>query len=354
MADSYDRGQSYMRNANESFPSRQPLSPMDIMSSRSSIKVIFNSLFIVAVTAAMSSRTGAEELEFFQAAPNYTSDCGCAEDCCCESYSCDSCCCGRGTLFLWGCAPNITGGPDLSEPLITDRPDFTESSVAVGRGVAQIEFGYTYTFDEDGSTSVRSHSWGEPLLRYGILADWLEFRIAVAPVNVKTTTNGVPSTVSGSEDLYLGFKIALTPQACFLPEMALIPQMNVPTGTVGLTSDHVEPGINWVYSWEISDFLATAGSTQGNRRFDDTGDEYLEIGQSWTVAYSLADNLGAYTEWYALFPSGATSAPVEHYFNGGFTYLITNDVQFDIRGGVGLNGNADDYYVGTGLSIRYY
>ena len=324
------------------------------MPSQSTNKVIFNSLFIVVVTAALSSRSLAEESEFFQVAANATSNYGCSEGCY-GSYTCNSCCsCGRGTLFRWGCARTITGGPDLYEPLITDRPDFTEASVTVGRGVAQIEFGYTYTYNNDGSESVRSHSAGEPLLRYGIFADWLEFRIALAPVNVRTTSVGVPSTVSGTEDLYLGFKIALTPQACFLPEMALIPQMNVPTGSAGLTSDHVEPGINWVYSWEISDFLATAGSTQANRRFDDTGDEYLEIAQSWTIAYGLTDNLGAFTEWYALFPSGATSAPVEHYFNGGFTYLINNDVQFDIRGGVGLNGNADDYFVGTGLSIRYY
>ena len=56
----------------------------------------------------------------------------------------------------------------------------------------------------------------------------------------------------------------------------------------------------------------------------------------------------------ALIPSGANIAHTEHYFNGGFTYLINNDVQFDVRAGTGLNNAADDFFVGTGLSIRFH
>ena len=76
----------------------------------------------------------------------------------------------------WSYGTSFSGGPDLDEPLVTDRPDFTEASSTVGLGVAQLEFGYTYTYDNDGTQSTRTHSFGEPLLRVGILAEWLEFR----------------------------------------------------------------------------------------------------------------------------------------------------------------------------------
>ncbi|MCA9245593.1 MAG: transporter [Planctomycetales bacterium] len=257
-----------------------------------------------------------------------------------------------GTLFQWSGYASEEGGPDLSSPLVTDRPDFTEASSTVGRGVSQIEFGYTYVYDDDGATTVREHSFGEPLLRQGVFADWLEFRIAVAPLEERTSAAGSTSSKSGVSDLYLGFKIGLTPQVCWLPEMAVIPQWNVPTGSDAFSSDEVEPGLNWIYGWEINDFLSTAGSTQGNRRLDDTGEAYLEMAQSWTVAYSLTDNLGAYTEWFGIFPSGADTARVENYFNGGFTYLFTDNLQFDIRAGVGLNDSAADYFLGSGLSVR--
>lgn len=264
-------------------------------------------------------------------------------------------CCSEGTLFRWGCCPDVTGGPDLDEPLVTDRPDFTEASSTVGLGVAQIEFGYTYTYNNDAGESVRSQSFGEPLLRYGTLADWLELRLGLFPVQERTRTAGASDTTTGTEDLYTGFKIGLTPQCGILPEMALIPQMTVPTGSNAFTTDEVLPGVNWIYGWEVNDFISTAGSTQFNRAIDDgTGNAYTEWAQSWTVAYTLTEDVGAYTEWYALFPHSADTAQVEHYFNGGLTYLINNDMQFDVRAGTGLNDDADDFFVGTGLSIRFH
>lgn len=57
--------------------------------------------------------------------------------------------------------------------------------------------------------------------------------------------------------------------------------------------------------------------------------------------------------WFALFPDASDTADTEHYFNGGFTYLVSDDIQWDIRAGKGLNSSADDYFIGTGVSLRY-
>lgn len=256
-----------------------------------------------------------------------------------------------GTLFLWR-EGGATGGPNLDEPIVTDRPDFTEASVTVGQGVAQVESGYTYFYNNDDGESVRTQSFGEPLFRYGMFADWFEVRVALFPLNQRTIADGDSDSTAGLADLYTGVKFALTPQDGFLPEMALVPQMNIPTGSDAFSSDTVEPGVNWLYGWDINDCLATGGSTQANRRIDDTGDSYVQMAQSWTINYSLAEGLGAYTEWFALIPSGADTDHTEHYFDGGFTYLVTDNVQLDLRAGVGLNDAADDYFIGTGLSFR--
>ena len=94
--------------------------------------------------------------------------CGCRSAC---NGSCSKSCQSRGTLLQWSYGTSFSGGPDLDEPLVTDRPDFTEASSTVGLGVAQLEFGYTYVFDDDGTVSTKSHSYPETLLRYGIFAD---------------------------------------------------------------------------------------------------------------------------------------------------------------------------------------
>lgn len=256
----------------------------------------------------------------------------------------------RGTLFQWSYGTSFSGRPDLDEPLVTDRPDFTEASTTVGRGVAQLEFGYTYTYDHDGTDGTKAHAFPETLLRYGVLFDWLEMRVAwnFAAQEIAELRD------SGSEDIYLAAKIALTPQEGFLPEMALMPQMTVPTGDDGFTSDHVLPGLNWLYGWDITEKVGAGGSTQFNRAVDEeTGDTYTEWAQSFTINISWGEKLGSFTEWYVLVPHSADTALPEHYFDGGFTYLISNDIQWDIRAGVGLNDHADDYFLGTGLSIRF-
>ena len=257
-------------------------------------------------------------------------------------------------LFQWSAGDDSRPTFDPEEPLTTDRPDFTEASSTVGLGVTQIEAGYTYSYDSDDGESVRSHSLGEPLFRHGIIANWLELRVAVFPVEERTRTATTSNTTAGTEDMLLGLKFALTAQEAMLPEMAIVPQMTVPTGSNAFTSDRVLPGVNWLYSWEITDTLATAGSTQFFREVDGgTDDTFTQWAQSWTVSTSLSDQVGSYVEWFGLFPSDADTEQTQHYLNGGFTWLVTNDVQFDIRAGWGLNDAADDFFAGTGLSVRF-
>jgi hypothetical protein len=288
-------------------------------------------------------------------------------------------CAGQGTdaskpsktLLAWSSADksengetgeaNGTNGESASdrekeEPLASDRPDFTEASSTVGKGRIQLEAGYTYIRDRAGSVATSSHSYPEALLRIGALADWLEFRIGQ---NFGHTRTGAPHavfTAAGAEDLYLGVKLGLTEQARVLPEMAVVLQTTVPTGHREFTSGKLQPGMNWLYGWDvIPDHLTLGGSTQGNRAYDALGHGYLEFAQSLTIGYVLTEKLGAYTEWFAFFPCGAIAPSVGalHYLDGGFTYKFTPNLQFDIRAGIGLSRLADDFFAGSGFAVRY-
>ncbi len=261
------------------------------------------------------------------------------------------------TLFQWSYGDGGDGqttAEKLAEPLVTDRPDFTEASSTVGRGVAQLEAGYTYAYDSDAAGSGKSHSFPETLLRVGVLADWLELRVAWNYAEETVTEfGGVRTLQTGSEDLYLGLKLGLTGQAGILPEMALMPQMTVPTGSSHFSAGETLPGLNWLYGWDVNDWLSTGGSTQANRALDDvTGKPFLAFAQSWTINYSLAERVGAYTEYFVIAPDGADTNPTESYADGGFTLVVTNNLQLDVRAGVGLNDAADDYFVGSGFAVR--
>ena len=257
-----------------------------------------------------------------------------------------------GPLFQWPDVEVPAGGPDLDEPLETDRPDFTESSSTVGRGVLQIESGYTFTHDEQAGTRTDTHSLGEFLFRYGLVHDWLELRLTVMPLVERTEVRSRTETNGGVDDLVLGVKTWLTAQDAWRPEMALIGSLSVPTGSSAFTADEPLPGVNWLFGWDVDDRLATGGSAGAYRAVDDDDDDYLLTTYSWTASYEFTDALRAYFEWFALVPHSSRTTETEHYLDGGPVYLLSKDVQLDLRAGVGLNDAAADLFTGVGLSVR--
>lgn len=260
----------------------------------------------------------------------------------------------RRTLLRWSSDAAEQGGPpDWDEPLASDRPDFTEASSTVGRGVRQLEMGYTYFGDDDGGHHLVSQSYPEMLLRVGVFADWLELRVAWSLASQTQALSGIGGTAHGSEDVYVGMKLGLTPQQGWLPEMALMPQMTVPVGGV-FSAGRVLPGLNWLYGWDLSEQWSLGGSTQYNVSVDEFTDRvHGEFAQSLTVGRSLTESVSFYGEWFMLTPIGAETEGTEHYLDGGFTFRWSNDLQFDVRAGLGLSEASTNFFTGLGAVRRF-
>lgn len=251
------------------------------------------------------------------------------------------------------CLPTLilAGAAHAQQPLVADRPDFTEGPGTVGLGAAQIELGYTFGRDRGGPT-VTTHSLGEPLLRLGLLAEWLELRLGTGLVVQRTQINGVGLDENGFEDLYVGVKLALSEQNGAIPALGILPQATFPTGSDPFSSGQVLPGVNLVYSWDVTATFSLSGGTQVNRAVGEEGDGMAEWAQSLSGGFGLGDRYGLFGEWFAVFYDGPGGVQPEHYANTGLTWLLTDDVQWDVRVGVGLNDRAEDVFFGTGLSLR--
>lgn len=266
---------------------------------------------------------------------------------------------GRRALFTWSF---LTGNEveyedPADSPLDLDRPDFTEASTTVGRGLTVLEYGYTFTRADRRNTE---HSLPETLLRVGLFADWFEFRIADNFVSQRGTDPVAPISAAGLEDLYIGSKFQLFMQDGWLPEAVLIPNMTLPTGQNGISNDRILLGLNSVYGWGIQDssgeeWLGIGASTQLNQVVDDTGDPYVEFVQTLVIDIPISEQLGAYVEWFAFMPHHASSPNVgpQHYADSGFAYLVNDNMQLDIRIGFGLNDHADQLFTGVGGGFRW-
>jgi hypothetical protein len=268
-----------------------------------------------------------------------------------------------GTLLAWQLgkvAQDSQGTPAESTaedtPIKTDRPTFTPSSSTVGKGVIQLETGYTFTHERTQGVTLDSHGYPEATLRFGILADWLEGRITQNFASVNTAGPDSSDSETGAADLLLGVKLGLAKQREYLPETAVIVQMSVPTGSRFLTQKEVMPGIIGVFGWEvIKNCLSVSGSLSANRARDGADHFYTLLAESVVVTWSLTKQLDYFTECYALTPSGAIDSATgpQAFFDTGLTYRLTPNLQLDGRAGLGLNHQADEFFTGIGLSVRY-
>jgi hypothetical protein len=249
------------------------------------------------------------------------------------------------TLFSWNGDRESLG--EL-EPISTDRPSFTEAVSTVGKGVAQLETGYTFYRNGDS----QAHSWGEPLLRYGALYNWLELRIAFLPVTEYAGNSSI--SYPGINDFYFGSKVALTKQDGILPQTALIGQCIIPAGFGTVPGNTWLPGINYLYGWDLNEKIKLTGSSQLDRAAETDVSQYLEVAQSGNLKFELSEKVSTFTEFFALLPHSAHEKRPEYYFDCGLQFQISEDAQADMRIGTGLNAEADNLFAGGGLSFRFH
>jgi len=245
-------------------------------------------------------------------------------------------------------------------PLVTDRPDFTESTDAVPTGRLQLEGGYTFTFDREGPDRVRGHTAPELLLRVG-LAENFELRLGwegytwSEEQSAGETRSGRRVTretwTQGGHDVSLGIKYKLLEQDGAIPHFGVIAEMSVPSGSTVVSSGDVEPGVVLLWAYDVSDSFAVAGNF-GLGVPTDGGQRFVQTSASLSFAFSLSERWGAYAEYFGTYPNQRGS-DCAHSVNGGLTYLISDDVQLDWRIGAGLNEEADDFFTGVGFAWRW-
>ena len=261
---------------------------------------------------------------------------------------------GPKTLLEWSNAVESDEPEEENPRIITDRPHLAEAASLVGLGRIQVETGYTFTLDNDSATNVQRHSFPEPLFRIGMFREWFEFRFGYNYLVEETVDPTGRTVLSGSDDIYVGAKIALAEQSGILPEFTVFPQMRVPSGHPNFTSSEVLPGMNFAYAWMITEKLELEVNTVLNRKKDDGLDHYyVELFQPINFEYDLHEKLMLFNEFILFSPIGALDASCQYYQHAGFHFFILPNLQYDLHAGFGLNRAAHDFFGGNGLSWRW-
>ncbi len=230
------------------------------------------------------------------------------------------------------------------EPLVTDRPDFTESSETVPAKMAQLESGATVSrvADERGTTV------GEVLMRVGV-ASRAELRIGLNSYALVRTPS---ARTQGLEDASLGAKVGLVTGGGLVPKVSLIVASSVPTGAQPFRQSKLQPETKLTMAWDLSDRVAFSSNLNYSWIRSDFG-SFGEAAATGSFGFSLTDNVGLYTEYFGFYPRDPLETS-SHYSNAGFTWVLNPNLQLDIRSGIGHNGlGRRDNFTGIGLSRRW-
>lgn len=256
---------------------------------------------------------------------------------------------------------NLFGLPaaPLDEPIVTDRPDFTESTLAVPYGRIQVESGYTFTYDRERRDRTRDHTAPEFLYRIGLLDEfelrvaWLGYSWQEDLFETRTRQGRRVSQEQwgqGANDVILGFKQHFWGQDGLRPDFGVIVETTVPSGSGTLSSGDVDPGIKLLWAYDLSATWSLAGNLNFAVPTEDAH-RFFQTSNSISLGKSLNDWLACYFEYFGFYPN-AHHGDCAHYLNGGFTIQLTPNLQLDFRAGLGLNEEADDFFSGAGLSFR--
>ncbi|MFV8755644.1 transporter [Nannocystaceae bacterium ST9] len=257
---------------------------------------------------------------------------------------------------------------DAMEIINTDRPDFTDVLPTVKKYMWQTESGYSFSVRErrggDADYAYNRHRLPETLLRYG-LTERLELRVRWDSA-IYTNRFGTANTEPGlawSGELTVGVKWQAILQDGWKPAHSFMAVLSTRGSDGNVTHAGFEPGLNWIYGWQIRKFMVLRGSTgfeyvaQLGQPSD--GDEFGSLGtitlhQSVVTYLQWVPRLGSYTEWFSFYDFGHERG-YQHNFGQGFYIYLTPNVQIDVRvAGTGFyaGDRFRDLTTGAGLSLR--
>jgi hypothetical protein len=239
------------------------------------------------------------------------------------------------------------------EPLVTDRPDITESSLVVGAGRFQVETSVQLQRFEEGP--FEATTWSTPtLLRIGVTGQ-LEFRLetdAFSSVNMEVAGASDDRT-SGYSPIALGLKYHLLEAgASARPSIGVLAHVEVPSGSGAFKMEDAAGTVVLAADWDLTSSVSL-GVNGGVDIFEEPGGDTKTGGLfSAAVGYGLTEETGSFLE-IAIAEIGLASDMRSVIFDGGITHLFGPGAQIDVAVGAGITEQTEpDLFVTVGFSLR--
>jgi hypothetical protein len=229
--------------------------------------------------------------------------------------------------------------PELS----TERPGFTASSGAVGRGVLQLEQGYTFQSVRNGGSDQTTFTAPQALVRFGI-TDALELRFS---------TNGYSwqgqGLSDGPNDYLVGAKLRFLKQRAARPEVSIIGGVSLPAyGSPFTTSGH-DPAFTLAAGKDLpGKFNLAANATMAS--ITDARGRLLGSGESFSASKGVGGGVSLFAEAFRTTINRQEGSAVS--VDGGLSRSLGRHAQIDIGGGRTVSGVRTSWFATAGCVFR--
>ena len=203
-------------------------------------------------------------------------------------------------------------------PLITDRPDFTESPFVVPLGSIQVEAGMTRTLGRQ----LRSIAAPEALIRWSP-ASRLELRFE-PPGYLDAEASGVFT------DVALGMKLELGRFSAW--SVGAIASIGLPTGDTEASAGRVVPEIIVATGRDLDNAWSLGAQASAARPNDGGG---VTLAYTVVTGRALTQRLGAFVELAAEREPGAATGSLLH---TGLTFSLSPSMQLDVHAAKRVTG----------------
>jgi hypothetical protein len=242
----------------------------------------------------------------------------------------------------------------LLRDLSTDRPDLTESPYSVDAGHFQLEMSVvSYSRDENALRRLESIGLLDINAKLGLLPN-LDLQVGAGSARQMSgnTIPGPDETTSGFTDLAVRLKWNLWGNDTGKTAMALMPFIELPTGSSEFTNGDVEGGLIVPLAVSLPGETGLGLMVEADWLEDVDGSGYHpEWLTTATLGRDVAGPLGAFVEFAAGLRPKSEGDWVGT-ANAGLTYGPTPDLQLDAGVLLGVSEEADGVTFFTGLSFR--
>ena len=231
--------------------------------------------------------------------------------------------------------------------MVTDRPDATESSTVIPKGLLQVETGGLYESFEDDDITFERLVYNTMLLRYGLLENF-ELRLGwnVEEQRHKTASGQDEDVLNGLSPVLLGMKISITEEKKGYPEIGLVGHLYLPfTASDDYKPETTGADFRLAFSHTLSEKSSLGYNFGGEWGKDEPSMVYI---YSLSYGYSVTDRLGFFAEIYGDLPENAQT---DHFWDTGLTYLLRPRFQLDLLGGASITGG-QNFFFSAGISFR--